>query len=187
MRIGGKEISGPNEEVLILPRLDGDVVIKAQAVADMSDFEKLVPEPKAPGKLTKDGWIPQTDDETYQDRLTRYNEQRFAYMAIISLQPSKIEWETVDLDNPKTWIKWSDELSEAGLSTIEVNRIVVCIMQANSLDESKLKEARELFLRGLEEADEKSSGLQIERRSLQSGEPVNDSESAPQESETPEG
>lgn len=181
MRIGGKEVTGPNEEILVLPRMDGDVVIKAQAVADMSEFEKLVPEPKAPGKLTKDGWIPLINDETYQDRLTRYNEQRFAYMAIISLQPSEIEWSGVVLDNPKTWVKWSDELAEAGLSTIEVNRIVVCIMQANSLDETKLKEARELFLRGLEEEAKKSSGLQTEQRSLQSGEPVNDSESAPQE------
>ena len=181
MRIGGKEVSGLNEEILVLPRLDGDIVIRAQAVSDMSGFETLVPEPKAPGKLTKDGWIPISDDETYLDRVAKYNEQRFAYMAVIALIPSEIEWDSVVLDNPKTWIKWDKELKEAGLSDVEVNRIVVCIMQANSLDEKKLKEARELFLLGKAEEERKSSGLQTEPETTPSGELVNDSESAPQD------
>ena len=180
MKIGGRNVSGPNEEVLVLPRLEGDIVIKARAVADMSTFEKLVPEPKAPGILTKDGWIPQPEDETYKASITRYNEQRFAYMAIYSLAPSNIEWEEVSLENPKTWTKWSDELKAAGLSSVEVNRIVVCIMQANSLDEGKLKAARELFLRGLEAERKSSSGLQTAPQNSQSGEPASDSESDPQ-------
>jgi len=174
MRIGGKEVSGPNEEVLVLPRLTGDIVIKTRAVTDMEPFEKLVPEPKAPGKLTKDGWIPQSNDKTYLQKVARYNEQRFAYIVVNSLVPSEIEWETVQLDNPKTWTDWDKELRGAGFSDVEVNRVIVCVMQANALDEAKLKEARELFLRGMAEESVESSGRPTELETTPSGEPVNE-------------
>jgi len=174
MRIGGVELTGPNEEILVLPRLSGDIVIRARAVSDMSDFEKLVPEPKAPGKLTKDGWVPQLDDETFKQRMEAYHTQRFAYMVIKSLAPSEIEWDKVRLDNPQTWKHWDKELREAGLAETEVNRITVCVMQANSLDERKLKEARELFLRGMAEEVSSSSGHPTEPENMPSGELATD-------------
>lgn len=176
MKIGNVEVRGPNEEILVLPRMDGDVVIRARAVSDMGEFEKLVPEPKAPGKLTKDGMVPQNDDPTYRQKLEHYTSQRFAYMVLCSLEPSEIEWEKVSLDNPKTWLLWDKELKEAGLAEVEINRIIMCVMQANSLDEAKLKEARELFLRGRAEELRKSSGLQTEPQTMPSGKPVSESE-----------
>ncbi len=182
MRIGGVNIDGPNEEILVLPRLGegADIIIHATAVSDMSEFHALVPEPKAPGKLTRNGWEPILNDDTFKARMTKYGEQRYAYMLIRSLEPSRIEWETVDLSNPKTWTKWEEELRDAGLSTVEVDRISVCVMRANALDEKKLKEARELFLLGRAEEQKRSSGLETEPQSTPSGEPVSDSESAPQ-------
>jgi hypothetical protein len=176
MRIGGVNIEGPNEEILVLPRLGEDIVIRAHAVSDMEMFNALVPEPKPPGKLTKNGMEPLFNDETYREKLKRYGEQRFAFMVITSLIPSEIEWSDVDLDNPKTWRNWEQELKDAGLSTVEVDRITVCVMRANALDENKLKEARELFLRGMAEEQRKSSGLETEPESSPSGEPVSDSE-----------
>ncbi len=181
MRIGGVNIDGPNEEILVLPRLGEDIVIRAIAVSDMSEFQALVPEPKAPGKLTKNGWEPILNDETFKTRMIKYGEQRYAYMLIQSLLPSNIEWETVDINDPKTWTKWDEELRAAGLSTVEVDRISVCVMRANALDEKKLKEARELFLLGMAEEQKRSSGLETEPESTRSGEPVSDSESDPQE------
>lgn len=176
MRIGGVKIEGPNEEILVLPRLGEDIIIRAQAVSDMEGFNVLVPEPKPPGKLTKNGWEPTLKDETYQEKLKRYGEQRFAYMVITSLIPSEIEWSEISFDNPKTWRGWEQELKDAGLSAVEVDRITVCAMRANALDEKKLKEARELFLLGMAEAQRKSSGLETEPESTPSGEPVNDLE-----------
>jgi hypothetical protein len=181
MKIGGVEVKGPAEEVLVLPRLDEDIVIRARAVTNMEVFEALVPEPKAPGSLTKKGWVPNLKDETYRQKVETYNAQRLAYMVLQSLKPSEIEWETVDEDNPKTWENWTEELQAAGLSTVEVNRVVLCVMQANALDEDKLKEAREVFLRGVAEEESESSGLPTEPENTPSGEPVNDSESDPQE------
>lgn len=148
MKIGGLEVNGVCEEVLILPRLTGNIVIKAHAVVDLSEFEALVPVPTAPGIRTKDGFRPNTDDPTYQQLLSGYSSQRLSYLVIKSLEPSQIEWEEVKLSDPGTWGKWSVELEKAGISAIEVNRIMTCVLQANSLDEEKLKLAREVFLRG---------------------------------------
>ena len=182
MRIGGIEIKGPAEEVLVLPRLEGnDIVIRAQAVMDMDTFDALCPVPKPPGVRTKDGWKPNEKDETYQERVTQHGERRFAYMVIKSLEPSEIEWETVDLGDPSTWLGWTDEFKKAGISSTEVNRIIVCVMQANALDEAKLKEARDLFLRGPVLEPNEYSGPNTEPENTPSGKPASDSEFDPQE------
>ena len=177
MKIGGNEVAGPAEEILVLPRLHcEDIVIRARAVMDMDACEALCPAPKPPGKRTKDGWKPNPKDKTYLERIERQAEQKFAYTIVKSLEPSEIEWEKVKEDDPSTWLSWRDELADAGLSNTELNRIVVCVMQANALDENKLEEARANFLLGLEEAEEKSSGQDTEQPSTPSGEVASDSE-----------
>jgi len=148
MKIGGVEVKGPCEEVLVLPRLSGDIVIKAQAVMDMEMFEKLCPAPEAPGVRTKEGFRPNTKDPNYLALLALHSTQRMSYIVIKSLEPSQIEWSRVKIEDPGTWHEWTAELKEAGVSDIECNRIVACVMQANSLDEDKLRAAREVFLRG---------------------------------------
>lgn len=149
MKIAGQEVSGPHVETLVLPRGDEDVIVfRAQAVQDFDEFEKLCPEPKPPGKRTKEGFVPNLNDETYRSVLQSHNERRIAYLVVCSLEPSKIEWETVDISNPKTWMNYVEEFKAAGFSTIEINRIVQVVMSANALDEVKLQQAREVFLRG---------------------------------------
>ena len=106
----------------------------------------MCPEPKAPGKRTKDGIVPDTESETYQIRVIRHGEQRLAYLIINSLQD--IEWDTVKVEDPSTWSNYLQDLRKAGCGTMEINRIIRGVMQANSLDESKLEKAREVFLRG---------------------------------------
>lgn len=148
MKIGGIEVQGPCEEILVLPRLSGDIVIKAQAVMDMEPFEKMCPAPTAPGIRTKEGFRPNLKDENYLKFCLIHADQKLAYIVLKSLEPSQIEWQRVKLEDPGTWKEWSKELKEAGISDIEINRIVACVMQANALDEDKLKAAREVFLRG---------------------------------------
>ncbi len=147
MKIGGVEVK-PNEEILVLPRLGGDIIIRAHAVRDMDLFHTLCPLPSAPGVRTKDGFKPNVEDKNYLQLLEIYSAQRMAYIVIKSLEPSYIEWETIKLEDPTTWQLWSEELTKAGLSEVECQRVVQCVLQANSLDEGKLKEAREVFLRG---------------------------------------
>jgi hypothetical protein len=172
MKIGGMVINGPSEELLVLPRGEQVVVFRAKSV-NLDEFEALCPEPKPPGKLTKDGWIPNTDDVSYVQLLTAQNEKRIAYLMVKSLEPSNIEWDTVVADNPRTWVNYAADFKNAGLTSIEINRIVQCVMQANSLDESKLEQARKLFILGQAQVQEKSSGQNTEPTNMPSGEPAN--------------
>jgi len=172
MRIGNVEVNGPNEEVLVLPRLSGDIVIKARSVSSMADFEKFVPEPKPPTILTKDGAKANEKDVTYKQKMDTYSSQRFAYLVLKSLEPSQIGWSKVNMEIPDTWLLWDKELREAGLADIEINRIVMCVMQANSLDEAKLVEARKVFLLGKAAEANESSGLPTEQASTPSGVPA---------------
>lgn len=180
MKIGGVSVSGPHEEILVLPRGESQIIIRAQSVLDLDEFDKICPAPKPPGKLTKDGWIPSLDDETYRQSISRLNERRIAYLVIRSLEPSQIEWDTVDIGNPKTWTNYIVDFKNASFSTIEVNRIVACVMAANALDESKLEQARKVFLAGQAQALVPFSGPSTELESLPSGEPANESESVNQ-------
>jgi hypothetical protein len=176
MKIGGVIVDGPSEEVLVLPRPTspgGDIVIRCRAVLDMTHFHNMCPEPKAKPMLVKGGFKPNEKDPGYLEQSKQYAQLRFAYIALKSLEPSDIEWEKVIMDQPNTWAKWEGELKEAGLSAIEINRVVACIMQANSLDEDKLEKARESFLLGMAEVPtEKSSGQDTEPPSTPSGEDV---------------
>jgi hypothetical protein len=176
MKIGGKVVEGIHEEILVLPRGEDQLVIRARAVLDLDEFDKICPEPKPPGKLTKDGWVPNKEDATYRQIMSGHVDRRIAYLVIRSLEPSNIEWDSVNIADPRTWLNYVTDFRAAGLATVEINRIVQCVMAANSLDESKLEEARQVFLLGQRPAPAQYSGQVVEQPTMQSGEPVNVSE-----------
>jgi len=151
MKINGVEVSGPNEEFLVLPRSGGNIVFRARAIRSFEEFDALVPPPKAPGIRTKAGFTLNEKDPTYREQREYYDKQRYAYMVLKSLEPSEIEWTRVKIDVPGTWVDWKDEFQEAGFNEFEINRIQQVVSQANSLDEGKLEEARKNFLLGEEE------------------------------------
>jgi hypothetical protein len=149
MKIGGIDPKTlPTEEVLVLPRGDQALIFRAQGLPNMEGFQKLCPEPTAPGKLTKDGFVPDLQDAGYLVIHAQYTKRRMAYIVVASLVPSQIEWDTVSLDNPATWANWEDDLKNGGMSQMECNRVLSLVMEANCLDEAKLKKAREVFLQG---------------------------------------
>lgn len=172
MKIGGKEIKGLCIETLVLPREDGDIVFKARALPDFDEFEKLCPEPEAPVRLTKRGKEKHLEDKDYRQMLANHNANRIAYMVVVSLEPSEIEWDTVDINDSKTWTNYTKDFKESGISEIEVGHIVNTVMKANALDEEKLEKARELFLLGQREEVELSSGQNTEPLNSPSGKPV---------------
>jgi len=166
MKISGIEVT-PCEEVLVLPRSDesNNLVFHAIAVSINDEFDEKCPKPVAPLIQKKGGSYRDTADKEYLAQVGRRAEQKFALMLIRSLAPSHIEWSEVDLDKPTTWTKWEKELKDAGLSQTECNRVANTVMIANSLDESKIKAAREAFLRGQGALLGKSSGQNIEQPS----------------------
>ena len=174
MKIGGVEVRGPSEEVLVLPRPMGeDIVFRAKACMDIDEFDKIVPEPKPTARLEKGGWKENFDDPAYQEAVKKHGQLRFAYMILKTLEPSEIEWSTVKMDQPSTWLSWETELIDAGLSRTEVNRVINCVSAANSLDDAKLEAARESFLRGLAAASDTSTGPSTAPQTTASGEPAN--------------
>ena len=175
MRIGGIDPKTlPNEDILVLPRGEGRLVLRARAIPDSDEFRTLVPEPKAPGKFTKDGWTPDTDNASYKSVMAEYNKRYLAWLVIKSLEPSQIEWDSVDDSNPGTWVNWETDLKNNGFNQAECNLVLGLVMGTNSLDESKLKKARELFLHGPQPAPPAASvGPSTEPTSTQSGAPVN--------------
>ncbi len=150
MKVNGREISGPNRVTLVLPREDAeDIVIIAQAIIDMDAFDKFVDEPKPPSAMVKGGNVEYNyKDNGYIEQLAQYNLKKMAWIVLVSLEPSNIEWENVDMENPGSWLGYQKEMKDAGFSDIEFNRVCNLCMEANALDEGKLEAARQVFLRG---------------------------------------
>lgn len=150
MKMNGVKLECPNEEILVLPRPDGDLVFRAKAVLDCDEFDKICPEPKAPVRVVKGGKKEvMLNDPTYILNVAEHNARRMAWIVLKSLEATDgLEWETVKLDQPETWTNYSKELQESGFSAVEVNRIVTAVLRANALDEAKLESARMSFLAG---------------------------------------
>jgi hypothetical protein len=162
-----------NEVVLVLPRGEQNLVFRAVGLADMEEFNAKCPFPKPPGKLTKDGWVAQENDPTYQQVLTEWSKRRLGYIVTHALAPTQIEWDTVVLDDPRTWANWEKDLIDGGLTQIEANRVLGLVLEANALDEAKLQKAREVFLRGQAPMPPEFSGPVSEPANMPSGAPVN--------------
>ena len=159
MKIGGIDPNTLSREIiLVLPRGESQIVFRAKGLKDMAEFNAICPLPKAPGKLTKDGFVPNTDDPSYQQVMLQWSSKRLGYMVAKTLEPTEIEWDTLVINNPETWANWENDLKAAGLSQFECNRVTSLVLEANSLDDDKIEKARAVFLAGQAQEAEKLSG-----------------------------
>lgn len=152
MKVNGVPVTAPPEEILVLPRPDGDLVFRAKALPNWDEFHKLCKEPEPPKIKTKDGVQEDFNDPNYKSAYVGYCSKQNAYLVIKSLEPSNIEWDKVDPTNPNTWSNWLEEMQAAGLTAKEGERIVQLCWDANCLNEAKLEAARKAFLRTLPKA-----------------------------------
>jgi hypothetical protein len=154
MKLNGRTIQGPNVEYVVIPRHDGDIVFKCQAVLKMDEFNKLCPAPKPP-EIMKPGGAKEVDtsDPTYKAMVQRHLEKRWGYTVLKSLSANEIEWDTVDLENPETWPNFEQDLENAGFSFQESQLIQMGVSTANGTNPDKLNEARMRFLASLQLAD----------------------------------
>lgn len=151
MKLKGKKLTAPNEELIFLPRGDDEpIILKARAVLDMEDFDRLCPRPKPPTIVLRGG-VKSFDenDPRFQERLTEYGEKRTAFMILKSLEATDdLEWESCNMENPDTWLNYEDELKSSGFSAVEIQRIIMGVLNANSLNDERIAEARKHFLAG---------------------------------------
>jgi hypothetical protein len=178
MLLNGKK-PGLNVETIVLPRGDDEpIVFTAKAVLDMSQFERLCKEPTPPVVVKRTGErVEDEKDPKYLKALDEYGRRRIAFMVLKSLEDTEgLEWETVNMGDPATWNNYEKEFQEAGISTIEINRIISGVLTANCLNENRLKEARDHFLAGrLHRTERNGSSPDSEKITITSGEPVKDS------------
>lgn len=149
MKLHGKEIERPEPVFAVFQRGDNELVIQCEAVYDHEPFEKVCPVPKPPKKVMKGG-IEQVvlDDPDYLQRVDKHSERQFAWLVISSISNTPgLEWETVDINKPSTWESYQKEMRESGFLQAEINEIVARVLEANAMDESRMEEARQRFLR----------------------------------------
>lgn len=152
MKIGGVTVEGVNECVLVLPRPGEDIVLKAKAIENWEEFQKLCPEPKPNVILTKDGKKDDIDAKEYLQQQEVYAARKMGYLVMKTLEPSNIEWSEVEVNTPATWIHYESDFLAGNLTQIEINKIADLVMEANQLDDDKLQEARDSFVLGQQQA-----------------------------------
>lgn len=147
MRLNGKKIEGPMVETVVIPRQSEDLVFKCKAVLDYETFDKLVPEPQPPTiTLRNKKPTPDLNDVEYIKAVADRNLKRFQYMILNSiLATENLEFETVDVNKPDTWINMEKELKDSGLTPSEIGTLYQGAADANGMNEEKLKEARARF------------------------------------------
>jgi hypothetical protein len=160
MKIAGHELGKPNEELCILPRQNGDIVFIAKAVLSFDEFDTIYPQPKPPVVVKPGGQ--RVEDPTDKDYISLVGKRavaRLAWMMLKSLEDTPgLSWERVDMTNPKTYLNFEEELQEAKFSVAEITAIQRAVINANSINEERVKEARENFLRGQQAPKDTTSG-----------------------------
>lgn len=148
MKIKGRNLQA-NVETLVLPRPGGeDIVLTFRALADIDEFEKMVPEPEAPkGRNSKGQIVPDFEDESFKQQMKRRSDQQYDYMMLASMSATEgLEWDRVNIKDPNTYHHWEAELKEAGFSMWEIGRIKATVISVNGLNEAKIQAAQASFL-----------------------------------------
>lgn len=144
MLINGERVNEPFRRELRYPRLNGDIVLQATSISCSKDFEDLYPAPEPPSEKDVRGNVVKVlhDDPEYHKKINERTICKFDYQVIRSLE--NVKWETVDLQDPKTWKNWRMEAVESGLSDLEVldiiNKVIETLQPSTELVERMKKD-----------------------------------------------
>lgn len=161
---------------LTFKRGDAFLAFYAQPVWDLEEFHALCPYPENTyTRFTKNGKEPDPDAPAWRELVSRYQRKRWGYVVLKSLEPSKIEWEGVSIEDPSTWDKVEAELS-SNLGLYEFAKVMQLVDEANAIDDAKLEENAQSFFLMLQKADTEKNSQAAEAESSDSSERVSDSE-----------
>lgn len=161
MLLKGKKLTSFVDYV-VLKREGGRLIFKVEPIKDWDAFDKIYPLPEPP-KIVGKGGKKGTDltDKRYQEALVSYETLRSHWIILTSLTrvyfkydddtEENIEWEKVKMSDVNTWGEWHRELIDSGITLGEIANIKSKIVDINGLNQSKLNEARDDFLAGLQE------------------------------------
>lgn len=147
MKFKGKTIAPPSPVKVEIFRDSGNVMILCGAVLGSEEFDALCPEPKAPvtTDVSTGAQRKKTEDKSYIERLATHNKLYVAFTMLKSLQATPdLEWETVDLTKPDTWLNYEVEMKKV-FTQGEINRITSGVWEANNPTSSRRQEALDSF------------------------------------------
>lgn len=147
MKINGKELKGPQEEVVVIPRGNEEIIIKARAVLDFTAFEQINPQPEPPEIMRPGGEKSvNPEDPRYLKAIATWAESKSNWMIIKSLEATPgISWDTIDMAVPSTWVNFRKELADT-FTPGELGKIMDAVMTACGLNQAKIEEATKRFL-----------------------------------------
>lgn len=149
MKVNGKTISGPRTATVVLPYGDGEdfIVFKFRALTSKDDYEAVMPRPQPP-KILKPGNVEffNYQDPDYRARLESWGSMKLDWEFLRSIAITEgLEWATVKMEEPATWANWRKEVEDS-LGIMDFNRMFGGFLEANSLSDEKIEEARSRFL-----------------------------------------
>lgn len=162
MKLGTADLHYTKPYEFPIVRGENVFFLKLLPVPKLKDFEKVMQQPKPPKRTDRKGTYANLKDPVYLERMKEYNETFSNWLILQSLRPTEdLVWEKVNLDDPSTYNLVQEELTEAGLTEAEIVRLVQKITELHGLDEEKIEQAKESFLRArenqLQEPDSRDS------------------------------
>jgi hypothetical protein len=162
MKLNGQKLYAVHKKTLRFPRgeqpeiVEGKptgrkvpffVEITVQAVVDESAVAKLLPQPTPPIRIMSSGQkVAVFDDPKFKDAIDAWATKKANWISLVSLQATEnLEWETVDMNNPDTWGNFREELTQAGFTQAEQNKIQLAINQVNGLTPDNMEAALQSF------------------------------------------
>lgn len=148
MKVGGIQILGPKKVTVVLPRPEGDVPFHFVGVTDGEEFDQMYPEPEPPTQFNVklQSNIKLFSDQKFLERQADWVRAKTAWFFLKAISPSNIEWTTVDMSKPETFVNWQQDFRKAGFNQAEINRIYNGFEETNMVTEELMKQARERFL-----------------------------------------
>lgn len=160
MKLAGKVVKALSEEIVVIPRQTGDLVFKFRPLGDPEDFNELCPAPKPPYILPVGETVSRPDytDEEFKKASELHNVRFNKYLFIYSiLATPDLEFEFVKLDAPGTWDMIDQELKDALLLPLEIQRLYMAAHKANALTEEVYESALKRFLASQRQAENPTS------------------------------
>ncbi len=156
MKINGKDVKGPYFRHLVLPRPNGNLVFRFQAVLNFEEFDAIYPRPipptiQKPGEVT----VVKTNDPKYLEELDKWARARSHWMFLKSISATEgLEWDTVNIKDPTTYENFEKDFANSGITSAEIMRLFREASIVSGLDSDKIEEATNDFLASLRQESE---------------------------------
>lgn len=156
MKIAGKTPS-INHDIVVIPRGDEKFVFKLRAISGYDAFNEAVKTPEPPVKIMKGGNEGKDfDNPGYLKKLWDHHLLQYDWMCIETLKTTEdLEWETVKYDDPETWSNWRQEMLDSNFSQAEIDYLEKKISEVNNLTPEMMDKAKEDFLSGEPQQEDK--------------------------------